>query len=90
MRYAQYTSAPEIGKVILTYPAQRIAYFVGQRLKRDEGQVLEKAKWFRDYWNDAVAVGGALPRIEDDSQPTLPAHSLTILTRRLVAPQRDY
>lgn len=90
MRYAEYTSAPELGKVILTYPAQRIAYFVGQRLKRDEGGVLEKAQWFRDYWNDAVAVRGVLPRIESDSQPTLPIHSLTILTRRLVAPRIDH
>jgi len=90
MRYAEYTSAREVGKVILTYPAQRIAYFVGHRLKTDEGRVLEKAKWFREYWNDAVAKGGVLPRIEVDSQPTLPPHSLTILTRRLVAPRMDH
>jgi hypothetical protein len=32
MRYAEYTSAIEVGKVILTYPAARIAYFIGQRL----------------------------------------------------------
>lgn len=86
MRYAEYSSTTEIGKVVLTYPAQRIAYFIGQRLKKDKGRVLEKAVWFQSYWNEAVAARGVLPRIEVDSQTTLPADSLTIITRRLVAP----
>jgi hypothetical protein len=86
MRYAEYTSASRVGDVVLTYPAQRIAYFVGQRLKKDEGSVLEKAKWFQDYWNDSVAGRGILPRIDVDSQQTLPAASLTIVKRRMVEP----
>jgi len=87
MRYAKYTSEAKVGDIVLTYPAQRIAYFVGQRLRNDEGRVLEKAKWFQDYWNESVAIRGVLPRIDIDSQPTLPADSLTIIKSRLVAPR---
>ena len=87
MRYAEYTASMEVGKVVLTYPAQRIAYFIGRRLKNDQDCVLEKAEWFQRYWNGEVAVRGVLPRIELDSQPTLPANSLTIISRRLIAPR---
>jgi hypothetical protein len=86
MRYAEYSSSIEAGKVVLTHPAQRIAYFIGKRLKNDQDAVLKKAKWFQQYWNDAVAVGGVLPRIELDSPSTLPPNSLTIVKRRLIAP----
>jgi hypothetical protein len=86
MRYAEYTSAIEVGKVILTYPAARIAYFIGQRLQNDRGRVLAKAEWFQRYWNQGVAIRGVFPRIELGSQPKLPADSITILSRRLIAP----
>jgi hypothetical protein len=76
----------EVGKVVLTYPAQRIAYFIGKRLNNDQDGVLRKAEWFQRYWNDTVAARGVLPRIELGSQLTLPANSLTIIKRRLVAP----
>jgi hypothetical protein len=90
MRYAEYSSSMEVGKVVLTYPAQRIAYSIGKRLKNDQGRVLRKAGWFQRYWNDAVAARDVLPRIELDSQPTLPDNSLTIIKRRLVAPSAYY
>lgn len=86
MRYAEYSTSMEVGKVVLTYPAQRIAYFIGKRLNNDQDGVLRKAEWFQRYWNDTVAARGVLPRIELDSQSTLPANSLTIINRRLVAP----
>jgi hypothetical protein len=86
MSYAEYTSESYVGKVVLTYPAQRIAYFIGQRLEKDQGRVLEKAEWFQRYWNTEVAARGVLPRIEVGSQPTLPPDSITIITRRVVAP----
>jgi hypothetical protein len=86
MSYSEYTKEAQIGKVVLTYPAQRIAYFIGQRLEKDTGGVLDKARWFQSYWNKEVASRGVLPRIEIGSQPTLPPDSLTIITRRLVAP----
>ena len=89
MRYAEYSSSMEVGKVVLTYPAQRIAYFIGKRLKNDQDGVLKKAEWFQRYWNEAVAARGVLPRIESDSQSTLPANSLTIIKRRLIAPVTD-
>jgi hypothetical protein len=86
MRYAEYSTSMEVGKVVLTYPAQRIAYFIGTRLKNDQDDVLRKAEWFQRYWNDSVAARGVLPRIELNSQSTLPANSLTIIKRRLIAP----
>jgi hypothetical protein len=86
MRYAEYSRSMEVGNVVLTYPAQRIAYFIGTRLKNDQDDVLRKAEWFQRYWNDAVAARGVLPRIELDTQSTLPANSLTIIKRRLIAP----
>jgi hypothetical protein len=86
MSYSEYTKEAQIGKVVLTYPAQRIAYFIGQRLEKDTDGVLEKARWFQAYWNKEVASRAVLPRIEIGSQPTLPPDSLTIITRRLVAP----
>jgi hypothetical protein len=86
MRYAEYSSSMEVGKVVLTYPAQRIAHFIGKRLKNDRDGVLTKAEWFKRYWNDVVAERGVLPRIELGSQPTLPANSLTIIKHRLIAP----
>jgi hypothetical protein len=89
MRYAEYSSSMEVGKVVLTYPAQRVAYFIGKRLKNDHDGVLQKAEWFQRYWNNAVAARGVLPRIDVDSQSTLPANSLTIIKRRLVAPVTD-
>ena len=89
MCYAEYSSSMEVGKVVLTYPAQRIAYFIGKRLKNDQDGVHKKAEWFQRYWNDAVAARGVLPRIELDSQSTLPANSLTIIKRRLIAPVTD-
>jgi hypothetical protein len=46
VEYAAYTSASYVGEVILTYPAQRIAYFIGQRLEKDRSRVREKAEWF--------------------------------------------
>jgi hypothetical protein len=64
MRYAEYTSGMEVGKVVLTHTAERIAYFIGQRLRNDEGGVLAKAEWFQRYWNREVAIRGVLPRIE--------------------------
>src|SRR5271156_1093225 len=78
MRYAEYSSSMEAGKIVLTHPAQRSAYFIGRRLKNDQDRVLKKAEWFQQYWNDAVAARGVLPRIELDLQSTLPAHSITI------------
>jgi hypothetical protein len=89
MRYAEYSSSMEVGKVVLTYPAQRIAYFIGKRLKNDHDGVLKKAEWFQRYWNGAVAARGVLPRIELYSQSTLPANSVTIFKRRLIAPVTD-
>jgi len=86
MRYAEYSSSVEVGKVILTYPAQRIAYFIGKRLSDDQDGVLKKAEWFQRFWNETVAVRDVLPRIELHSQLTLPANSLTIIKRRLIAP----
>jgi hypothetical protein len=86
MRYAEYTPAPQPGKVVLTYPAQRIAYFISQRLTKDRGSVLEKAQWFQTYWNSTVAVRGILPPIETGTTPTTLDEGPTIIMRRLVAP----
>jgi hypothetical protein len=86
MRYAEYTSEPQVGKVILEYPAKRIAYFIGQRLNIDKGGVLKKAQWFQMYWNDTVAARGRLPRIETGSILTEIEDSPTIIARRLIAP----
>jgi hypothetical protein len=86
MRYVDYSSSRRVGEVVLTYPAERIAYFIGQRLRNDQDSVLKKAEWFREYWNSAVAAQRVLPRIDADSQLTLPPNSITIIKRRLVAP----
>jgi hypothetical protein len=86
MRYAEYTSERLVGKVVLEYPAERIASFVGQRLNNDKDGVLKKAQWFQMYWNDTVAARGTLSRIE--ARATLPKieSGPTIIVRRLVAP----
>jgi len=89
MRYAEYTPDPQPGKVVLTYPAQRIAYYVTQRLTKDQGSVLEKAQWFQTYWNGTVAARGVLPPIETGAAPTTLDKGPTIIMRRLVAPVVD-
>jgi hypothetical protein len=86
IEYAAYTTGNHVGKVTLTYPAERIAYFIGQRLEKDRGRVRQKAEWFQRYWNQEVASQGVLPRIDAGSQATLPPHSITIIMRRPVAP----
>jgi len=86
LRYAEYTPDLQPGKVVLTYPARRIAYFVAQRLTKDRGGVLEKAQWFQTYWNGTVAARGVLPPIEIGATPTTLDEEPTIIMRRLVAP----
>jgi len=86
MRYAEYTEVSEVGKVILTYPAKRIAHFVGKRLVNDEGGVLRKAEWFQGYWNESVAARGVLPHIGIEAASTELEQPPTIIYRRLVAP----
>jgi hypothetical protein len=85
IEYAAYTSATLPGSVVLTHPAERIAYFIGQRLEKDQGRVRDKAAWFQKYWNSEVASKGVLPRIEIGSQTSLPSASITIIMRRLVS-----
>jgi hypothetical protein len=86
MRYAEYTTDLQVGKVVLSHPAKRIAHFVAKRLESDQGRTLEKAKWFQNYWNSAVASRGVLPRIESGVAATDLDEYPTIITRRLVAP----
>jgi hypothetical protein len=86
MRYAEYTSERQVGKVILEYPAKRIAYFISQRLNNDEDGVLKKAQWFQTYWNGTLAVRGVLPRIETGATLTKIEEGPTIIVHRLVAP----
>ncbi len=89
MRYAEYRPDPQPGRVILTHPARRIAYYVADRLTKDRGGVLEKAQWFQTYWNSTVAVRGVLPPIEIGSTPTTLNEEPTIIMRRLIAPVID-
>jgi hypothetical protein len=86
IRYAEYTPERQVGKVILEYPAQRVAHFINQRLNNDRDGVLRKAQWFQTYWNNAVAARGVLPRIEVRTRVTNPEDRPTIILRRLVAP----
>jgi hypothetical protein len=86
MRYAEYTSERQVGKVILESPAGRIASFVGQRLNNDRDGVLKKAEWFQTYWNDTVATRGTLPRINAGATVAKSEDGPTIIVRRLVAP----
>lgn len=86
MRYAEYTRERQIGKVVLEHSAERIAYFVNQRLNNDQGGVLEKAKWFQTYWNDTVAARGVLPRIETGATLKEPEGVPTTIMHRLIAP----
>lgn len=87
--YAGYSLSRRVGEVILTYPAQRIAYFVGTRLRNDKDGILKKAEWLQKYWNEAVASQGVLPRIDADSQLVLPPYSVTIIKRRLTGPSAE-
>jgi len=91
MRYQDYTSGMQVGKVVLEPPAKRISYFINQRLKNDQGTVLEKAKWFQSYWDNTVAARGVLPLIETGVGATMtnPEEGLTIIVRRLIAPVRS-
>lgn len=86
IRYAAYTRERQAGKLILEYPANRVAYFISRRLNNDKDSVLRKAQWFQTYWNDAVAARGVLPRIEAGVGMTNPEDGPTIIRRRLVAP----
>jgi hypothetical protein len=86
MRYADYTPERQVGKVILEYPAKRIAYFISQRLNNDKDGVLKKAQWFQTYWNGTVGARGVLPRIERGATLTKTQEGPTIILRRLVAP----
>ena len=86
MRYAEYTPERQVGKVVLQYPAERIASFVGQRLNNDKDGVLKKAQWFQRYWNDTVAGRGTLPRIVAGATLAKIEGGPTIIVRRLVAP----
>lgn len=86
MRYAEYTPERQVGKLVLEYPAKRIAYFISERLKNDVGGVLKKAHWFQEYWNATVAARGVLPRIEAGATLTKPQEGPTIIVRRFVAP----
>ena len=87
MRYAEYTSTMEVGKVVLTYPAKRIAHFIARRLINDTDGVLEKAKWFQRYWNDTVASRGVLPPIDTAAANAELEEPPTIIFQRLVAPR---
>jgi hypothetical protein len=86
IRYAEYKQELKPGKVILEYPAKRIAYFISRRLTNDKDRVLTKAQWFQSYWNDTVATRGVLPRIEAGARLSKTEDGLTIIIHRLVAP----
>jgi hypothetical protein len=86
IRYAEYTPGRQVGKVILEYPADRIARFISRRLNNDKDDVLKKAQWFQTYWNHTVAVRGVLPRIETGATVTKSEEGPTIIMRRMVAP----
>lgn len=87
MRYAEYTSTMEVGKVVLTHPAKRIAHFIAKRLVNDKGDAFEKAKWFQSYWNETVASRGVLSPIDIAAADTELEGTPTIIFRRLVAPR---
>lgn len=81
--FADYHRTPALpGKVVLDQDAKRIAFFVSRRLLNDTGGVLEKAQWFRDYWNRTVARGDGYPAIEADSSLVEPDGPRTRIVRR--------
>jgi hypothetical protein len=85
--YALYRPEPIYqGKIILDRPGRRIIDFVCQRLNRDAGSVLEKARWLQGYWNQTVAVHGVLKTIEVGVSERYDSGGPTIGMRRMYMP----
>ncbi len=84
-QFAEYRPTPiYAGKVMLEDPAQRVIDYICQRLNTGTGNPLDKAKWFREYWNSTVAIHGILGRIELGATPTFTSRGPTIVFRRVV------
>lgn len=86
MNYAEYHKTPALpGKVVLDTDAERIAFFISQRLLNDTGRVLEKAKWFQAYWNRTVAQQDGYAEIAADPSLVAPDGPRTRIAMRPVA-----
>ncbi len=86
-QYAEYRRLPIFaGKVIMDEPGKRIIDFVLQRLISDTGNVLAKARWLQEYWNQAVSTQGIFDRIEPGVTPRYLSRGPTTMFRRIVAP----
>ena len=86
-QYAEYD--PKVifaGKVVLDEPAVRTMDFICHRLNTHSGTVLEKAHWFRDYWNRTVAPSGVFGRIEAGVTERVATSGPTIIVRRMFVP----
>jgi len=89
MDYAGYHKTPPLpGKVSLDVDAERIAFFISRRLLCNSDRVLEKAKWFQDYWNRTVARQDGFAEIKANPLLAEPTGPQTTIVRRLLAPIR--
>ncbi|MGA2771288.1 MAG: hypothetical protein ABSG26_10785 [Bryobacteraceae bacterium] len=83
--YAEYHDTPALpGKVVLDDDAARVIHFISRRLVGHTGSALEKAQWFQEYWNRAVAKPGGFAVIENGIVPELPEGPGSVAIRRLV------
>ena len=62
--YSAYDSNPRAGVVILDSQAALIRHFIAKRLLGAPGKILDKAEWMERYWNEKVATGGILGRVD--------------------------
>ena len=84
--FAVYHAQPKLpGTVVLDTDAARIRFNISRRLLNSSGSVLEKAKWFQEYWNRTVAASDGFPPIEADVSLSEPDGPKTYIARRLVA-----
>jgi len=85
VQYAIYHQQPRLpGTVSLDVDAERIAFHISRRLLNDSGGVLDKAKWFQDYWNRTVVRPDGFPLIEANPALTEPDEPRTTIMKRLV------
>jgi hypothetical protein len=84
--FAMYHRVPNFtGKVCLDTDAERVRFQISRRLLNDSGDVLAKAKWFREYWNRTVASTDGFAAIEADTGLSEPVGPRTKIVRRLVS-----
>lgn len=86
VQYAIYHQQPRLpGTVSLDADAERIAFYVSQRLLNDNGAVRTKAEWFQAYWNRTVAHQDGFAPIEANPSLVEPNSPRTTIVKRVMA-----